>query len=97
MWLLKWWGLWHGLGCGSRAGAASTAVRAATVRELPNQPLRASFLNKILLFKPAAPNKLPASCTAQLSNQTEDSLGQGPLEPNFSPFSRRHLAAQYLW
>ena len=51
----------QGHGCGGRA---------ATLGEFPNQPLRATLSNKILLFKPAAPNKHLASHTAQLSKQT---------------------------
>ena len=59
---------------------------------------REPFLkNKILLFKPAAPSKHPASHTAQLSNQTGYYLGQGLSRPNSSPFSRCHPAPQFLW
>ena len=45
---------------------ADEVAGAAAERELPNQPLRAPFSNKILVFKPAAPNWHSASCSPAL-------------------------------
>ena len=98
-----------GLGAASvvgRLGAAKAMAAAGAQQGEAGLPLwenslnghREPFLkNKILLFKPAAPSKHPASHTAQLSNQTVDYPGQGPSQPNSSPFFRRHPTLQFLW
>ena len=53
------------------------------------------FLSKFPLFAPTILHKHPAFHTAQLTDQAQDYLGQGPLWPNSSPISRCHLAPNF--
>ena len=60
------------------------------------QRLRAYFGANFPWLQAAVPNKSSAFHTSQLSDQTRDHLGQGPSWPKSSPFSRCHLAPQFL-
>ena len=91
-------GVWPRLQLRQMQGCMAGLAGAPDAGEFPKQPLRAFFfLNKIPLFKAFTPNKCLASHTAQLSNQTEDYLGQDPSRPKSSSFFRCYLAPQFLW